>query len=234
MDVNTSIGEVKSEFNDVINSLALSNPDLNLSSDHQGNCPENEFITSEQESYVKGFDEALQNIHLKEQFHLSEPVPNNCGVQVNCFNSQYYKQSMHPHPHGTYEPAGPIYPDKNSISRSKSLGYFGPYGEDLKPFSDPLSLYPNYDALSTISPFHFVTDMEEQEHLKRERKRVRNRLAASKCRKKRLEREARLEEDVKTKEDDFVDLKTKRVTLEKEVLELKHTLQSHHLEGCNV
>ena len=203
---------------------------MELPPEHQHSCPEDEFITSEQESYAKGFDEALQNIHLKEQFQLSEPVPNTCNLPVNCFNQQY----IHPHPPANYEPTDPIYPDKNSISRSKSLGYYGPYGEDLKPFSDPLSLYPTYDGLTTISPFHFVTDMEEQEHLKRERKRVRNRLAASKCRKKRLEREAKLEEDVKTKEDKFVDLKTRKVTLEKEVLELKHTLQSHHLDGCNV
>ena len=232
MESNSAPADVvKSEHNAAMNSL----PSVQCAEDmHMQPTSPHEFITSEQESYVKGFDEALQNIHLKEQFLLPDPtngiVPN-CNLPSEYYSSNFFKHaanpnydSIHSYFHGAKDP----------LSRSKSFGYASPFGEDMNTASDHLSIYPAYDSISPFPPFHFITDMEEQEHLKRERKRIRNRLAASKCRKKRLEREARLEEDVKSKEDDFTELKNRKLLLEKEVLELKNTIQSHHLEGCNV
>ena len=232
MDSNsTSSDVVKSELNGVINSLSnLHCPDdMQIQTDSP-----NEFITREQESYAKGFDEALQNIHLKEQFQLPDPndaTVSNCNLPSEYYSSNFFKHSTDPN----YESLHSYFQGaKNPVSRSKSFGYVSPFGDDMNVSPDHMSIYPAYDSISPFPPFHFITDMEEQEHLKRERKRIRNRLAASKCRKKRLEREARLEEDVKSKEDDFSELKNRKLLLEKEVLELKNTLQSHHLEGCNV
>ena len=51
-------------------------------------------------------------------------------------------------------------------------------------------------------------DMETQERIKAERKKLRNRVAASKCRKRKLERIARLEDkvkDLKTQNSDFTE-----------------------------
>ena len=228
MESNSApVDVVKSELNGAISSL----PNVHCAEDLQIQSGSPGEITSEQESYVKGFDEALQNIHLKEQFQLPNAIVPNCNLPSEYYSSNFFKQSTNPN----YESINSYFHgSKNPVCRSKSFGYTSPFGEDMNSASDHLPIYPAYDSISPFPPFHFITDMEEQEHLKRERKRIRNRLAASKCRKKRLEREARLEEDVKSKEDDFSELKNRKMLLEKEVLELKNTIQSHHLEGCNV
>eukprot|EP00800_Vazella_pourtalesii_P008355 TRINITY_DN22016_c0_g1_i1.p1 TRINITY_DN22016_c0_g1~~TRINITY_DN22016_c0_g1_i1.p1 ORF type:complete len:228 (+),score=52.61 TRINITY_DN22016_c0_g1_i1:119-802(+) len=227
MEANTPVDAVKSELHNGVASL----PALSQREDFQNDNPHPEFITSEQESYAKGFDEALQSIHMKEQFQITDQPNSVPPLQQEYFPPDYFKQG---HPPSNYENVQTFFEGtKNSICRSKSFGYISPYGEEMNS-PDPLSIYPNYDPITNFPPFHFITDMEEQEHLKRERKRIRNRLAASKCRKKRLEREARLEEDVKLKVDDFVELKNRKTVLEHEVSELKNRIQSHYHEGCNV
>ncbi|KAI6656917.1 transcription factor AP-1 [Oopsacas minuta] len=228
METNANVDVVKSELHNTKAALSIV---PNGGGEFQNNNSNTEYITKEQESYAKGFDEALQSIHFKEQFQLSDPTNAAPSLQNDYFSSDFFKQnSTTPN----FDNLQTLFQGaKNSIARSKSYGYISPYGEDMNS-QDPLSIYPNYDPIPNFPPFHFITDMEEQEHLKRERKRIRNRLAASKCRKKRLEREARLEENVKSIEDDFLELKNRKLILEKEVLELKNTIQSHSQEGCNV
>ncbi|KFO22597.1 Putative protein KIAA1683 [Fukomys damarensis] len=71
------------------------------------------------------------------------------------------------------------------------LGGSGFKGED-EPQTVPE--VPSFGESPPLSPI----DMDTQERIKAERKRLRNRIAASKCRKRKLERISRLEEKVKT------------------------------------
>uniref|UniRef100_A0A3Q3IXN1 Transcription factor Jun n=1 Tax=Monopterus albus TaxID=43700 RepID=A0A3Q3IXN1_MONAL len=64
---------------------------------------------------------------------------------------------------------------------------------DTKILTSGCQILPNGCCMATLSPI----DMETQERIKAERKRLRNRVAASKCRKRKLERISRLEERVK-------------------------------------
>lgn len=77
-------------------------------------------------------------------------------------------------------------------------------------------------------------NMESQELLKLERKRMRNRVAAHKCRKRKLERIAKLEDKVKTLKGENTDLSQMLVKLKEEVCILKQKVMKHHHNGCPI
>ncbi|XP_063311413.1 transcription factor Jun-like [Pelobates fuscus] len=77
-------------------------------------------------------------------------------------------------------------------------------------------------------------DLETQERIKAERKRLRNRIAASKCRKRKLERIARLEEKVKVLKSQNSDLASTASLLREQVSQLKHKVLSHVTNGCQI
>lgn len=77
-------------------------------------------------------------------------------------------------------------------------------------------------------------DMECQEKIKLERKRYRNRVAASKCRKRKLERIALLEGKVKMLKSENAELSQSVSSLRERVYRLKQELMQHVQCGCNV
>lgn len=83
-------------------------------------------------------------------------------------------------------------------------------------------------------PIHEVTDPELQERLKCERKKMRNRIAASKCRKRKLEKEAELEDKVKHLKKKNGDLSSQLLGLKEEVKELKVKIMHHVNAGCKI
>lgn len=83
-------------------------------------------------------------------------------------------------------------------------------------------------------PIHEVADPELQERLKSERKKMRNRIAASKCRKRKLQKEAELEDKVKILKKKNTDLSSQMQGLKEEVKELKVKIMSHVNAGCNI
>ncbi|XP_063687462.1 transcription factor Jun-like [Bolinopsis microptera] len=86
----------------------------------------------------------------------------------------------------------------------------------------------------TQIPIHEVADPELQERLKSERKKMRNRIAASKCRKRKLQKEAELEDKVKILKKKNGDLSTQLQGLREEVKGLKVKIMSHVHAGCNI
>ncbi|XP_016334027.1 transcription factor AP-1-like, partial [Sinocyclocheilus anshuiensis] len=70
-------------------------------------------------------------------------------------------------------------------------------------------------------------DMESQERIKAERKRMRNRVAASKCRKRKLERISRLEDKVKTLKSQNSELASTANMLREQVAQLKQKVMNH-------
>ncbi|OCU00878.1 transcription factor jun-D [Xenopus laevis] len=107
-------------------------------------------------------------------------------------------------------------PDVSQAGASQSGGSAGGTGESGSPL--------------TLSPI----DLETQERIKAERKRLRNRIAASKCRKRKLERIARLEEKVKVLKSQNSDLASTASLLREQVSQLKQKVLSHVTNGCQI
>lgn len=76
--------------------------------------------------------------------------------------------------------------------------------------------------------------METQEKIKLERKRQRNRVAASKCRKRKLERISKLEDKVKILKGENSDLASVVKNLKEHVFQLKQQVIEHIGSGCNI
>uniref|UniRef100_A0A0E9X286 Transcription factor Jun n=3 Tax=Anguilla anguilla TaxID=7936 RepID=A0A0E9X286_ANGAN len=77
-------------------------------------------------------------------------------------------------------------------------------------------------------------DMESQERIKAERKRMRNRIAASKCRKRKLERISRLEDKVKNLKSQNSELASTANMLREQVAQLKQKVMNHVNSGCQL
>lgn len=86
------------------------------------------------------------------------------------------------------------------------------------------------DGSPPMSPI----DMEDQERIKAERKRLRNRLAATKCRKRKLERISRLEDKVKVLKNDNAGLSSTASLLRDQVAQLKQKVLTHVSSGCQL
>merc|ERR1712018_43945 len=81
-----------------------------------------------------------------------------------------------------------------------------------------------------ISPI----DMESQEIIKLERKRLRNRLAASKCRKRKLERISNLDEKVEDLKSENTELMGIVKKLKDSICNLKQEVMEHVQHGCQI
>jgi len=140
----------------------------------------------------------------------------------------------------------------------ESMGNFGSSGEDPFAFtngnlndgfdSNPPSIsssilsdsfdlkeeapqtVPQCPSTSDVTPI----DMEHQEVIKTERKRLRNRVAASKCRKRKLERIARLEDKVNSLKNQNLELTNSANSLRQQVADLKSKVITHVNSGCQL
>lgn len=84
------------------------------------------------------------------------------------------------------------------------------------------------------SPSFCPVDMDDQERQKLERKRQRNRVAASKCRKRKLERISKLEDKVKLLKGENSDLGGVVMNLKQHVVQLKQQILEHVNAGCRI
>ena len=87
----------------------------------------------------------------------------------------------------------------------------------------------NSSTLSTVP-----IDLQKQELVKTERKKHRNRVAASKCRKRKLERESNLQETVDELKTRNVELGEIAAKLRQQVCDLKLQVMDHVKSGCEV
>jgi hypothetical protein len=95
-------------------------------------------------------------------------------------------------------------------------------------FEDSLQVVPN--GTPPLPPI----DLELQEAVKSERKRQRNRMAASKCRRRKLEKEAELEKKVSDLKATNSDLLNEALELRKQICQLKEQVMKHISGGCKV
>jgi len=84
------------------------------------------------------------------------------------------------------------------------------------------------------SPPMSPIDMDQQEAIKSERKRMRNRIAAHKCRRRKLERISKLEDKVANLKLHNAELNSNINMLKQQVAELKAKVLLHVNEGCDI
>ncbi|XP_014873591.1 transcription factor jun-D-like [Poecilia latipinna] len=105
--------------------------------------------------------------------------------------------------------------------------------QSVSAMKDEPQTVPDMQSCGDSPPLSPI-DMDNQERIKAERKKLRNRIAASKCRKRKLERISRLEEKVKTLKTQNTELASTASVLREQVAQLKQKVMSHVSSGCQL
>lgn len=84
------------------------------------------------------------------------------------------------------------------------------------------------------NPHMAPINLDIQDLIKRERKKLRNRIASSKCRKRKLEREGKLENKVKVLREKNIELNALANSLKQQICDLKQRVMEHVSEGCHI
>ncbi|XP_067114894.1 junB proto-oncogene, AP-1 transcription factor subunit a isoform X1 [Osmerus mordax] len=217
-------------------------------------------ITEEQEGFADGFVKALDDLHKMNQM----PPPNvsigNGGASTCPVASSVFGSSMQPE-HLEYTTLNSCTPNTNLTSASSypsaTISYLPHQYQHHQAaahashhFQHPLSgaslhtqrfggmkeepqTVPDMQS-SDGSPPMSPINMENQERIKAERKRLRNRLAATKCRRRKLERISRLEDKVKGLKTDNAGLSSTASVLREQVAQLKQKVMTHVNSGCQL
>lgn len=197
------------------------------------------FVTEEQEAYARGFVDALAELHdplvpIKDGVVPSQiPPTSKVGLALLAANSNSISSTFNSLPvtcqsltTTTSLPGGL---SVSSASRSpKTVSNIDMLLPRLKE-EEPQTV-PCMENTPPLSPIN----MEDQEVIKLERKRARNRVAARKCRTRKLERISRLEDRVKDLKGQNADLVTTATTLRDQVCKLKKQIIDHVNSGCQI
>merc|ERR1719450_1030152 len=211
-------------------------------------------VTEEQMMYAKGFEEALE--HLRQAKVLPE---GSNEATVAAANTLATLSAVHPAGPSIqisqdHQPTNLPLSLPNTIPVPKPLSrpnsgasgsydpelYQVPEGIKIKDEPDDQSLSggeSNYGSESMLSPNNAgmsPIDMESQEKIKLDRKRLRNRLAASKCRKRKLERISQLDERVAQLKTENADLAAVVKKMKSSVAVLKQEVMEHVNSGCEI
>uniref|UniRef100_A0A3Q2W4M1 Transcription factor Jun n=2 Tax=Haplochromini TaxID=319058 RepID=A0A3Q2W4M1_HAPBU len=187
-------------------------------------CPKN--VTDEQEGFAEGFVRALAELHHQNMpgtTNVSSPVYedlNTFNPAISTVSAPNYTTSAPTMSFSAAPPQLPIYgqPSPAQLPRLTALK------------EEPQTVPEMPGETPPLSPI----DMESQERIKAERKRMRNRIAASKCRKRKLERISRLEEKVKTLKSQNSELASTANMLREQVAQLKQKVMNHVNSGCQL
>ncbi|KAJ8338914.1 hypothetical protein SKAU_G00357000 [Synaphobranchus kaupii] len=202
--------------------------------------------TNEQEGFADGFVKALADLHKQNQL-MGAPMSPSSSIQ-----GPYQRNLMASGEMPIYTNLNSYNPNQITVSASYTGGQL-PYtaaghasglsGQGHRPHPHSRGLdapqtvpevpHPPGDPTSSppsLSPI----DLETQERIKAERKKLRNRIAASKCRKRKLERISRLEEKVKVLKTQNSDLASTASILREQVAQLKQKVMNHVTNGCQI
>ncbi|KAJ1205410.1 hypothetical protein NDU88_000845 [Pleurodeles waltl] len=209
-------------------------------------------ITQEQEGFADGFVKALADLHKQNQL-LGTPLSPSAASGLQ---GAPYPRSLHPSgevpvytnlssftpvpaaqlspPGSAYSGGGIAFPALQALPL-RHQPHRGPTGLEEPQTVPEGGPGPSIDPCGGVSPPSLSPmDPEAQERIKAERKRLRNRIAASKCRKRKLERIARLEEKVKVLKSQNSDLASTASLLREQVTQLKQKVLTHVTSGCQI
>lgn len=168
--------------------------------------------------------------------------------QYNCrFNNPQLTQSFARGPQYSYDSSNllrdvaspievsmPISDSTNIISEKVSHKQkFKRHCTTSSHWSTSTSLAPPSSLLTDTPPISPI-DMAQQEAIKLARKRARNRLAATRCRNRKLEKISRLQDRVNELKEQNVQLNRKAFDLRETVTRMKREVDSHVDNGCRL
>uniref|UniRef100_J3S9P1 Transcription factor JunD n=1 Tax=Crotalus adamanteus TaxID=8729 RepID=J3S9P1_CROAD len=187
----------------------------------------------DEQEFAAGFVKALEDLHNQNQLGGAGPVGGELPPAASLAQQQQQQQPPLP---PSAEP--PVYANLSTFSSAASFSSEGAYQAHprLQPppsLKDEPQIVPevaNFGDSPPLSPI----DMDTQERIKAERKRLRNRIAASKCRRRKLERISRLEEKVKSLKTQNTELASTANLLREQVAQLKQKVLSHVNSGCQL
>ncbi|XP_056263097.1 junB proto-oncogene, AP-1 transcription factor subunit b [Pseudoliparis swirei] len=223
----------------------------------------NRGITDEQEGFADGFVKALDELHKMNQMPPPNVSIGAGGVTTcSAVASSIFGSALQPEP-PIYTTLNAFCPNTSLSSASSyptaTISYLPPHQQshaqsvgthDTQSFHHALpgselhqqrlvalkeepQTVPDLlssDCSPPMSPINLVT----QERIKAERKRLRNRLAATKCRRRKLERISRLEDKVKGLKNDNMGLSNTASVLRDQVAQLKQKVLTHVSSGCQL
>lgn len=239
-----------------VSSLKLAPPDLEhlMIQSHQGlvttspvSNSGNPFIyrnqaTNEQEGFADGFVKALADLHKQNQLvgggHVSPSSPSSISLQASYQRNLVSGGDMPIYTNlSSYNPGHMPYPGGQiAYVSSAGQGGGGAPQPQIRSVDTPQIVpeAPHLPGDSMSPPSLAPIDLETHEQIKAERKKLRNRIAASKCRKRKLERISRLEEKVKVLKNQNSDLASTAAMLRQQVKQLKLKVMSHVTNGCQI
>lgn len=203
---------------------------------------------SDEQEFAEGFVKALEDLHKQSQLAAPGPphgAPHGPAGPPAPPGSAPAAAAAHPPAElAAAAPDAPVYANLSSFAGAAPAGPPAFPGEPaaFPPAPPPPRLAALKDEPQTVpdvpsfadSPPLSPIDMDTQERIKAERKRLRNRIAASKCRKRKLERISRLEEKVKALRSQNSELASTASLLREQVAQLKQRVLSHVTSGCQL
>ncbi|XP_049593178.1 junE proto-oncogene, AP-1 transcription factor subunit [Syngnathus scovelli] len=197
--------------------------------------------TNEQEGFADGFVKALADLHKQNQLvggHMSPSSSSNVSLQASYQRNLMSTSDVPIYTNLSSYNQGQLAYSGAQMTYSASSGHNG--GGTPQPHIRGLDApqtvpeVPHLPGDPTSPPSLSPIDLETQERIKAERKKLRNRIAASKCRKRKLERISRLEEKVKILKSQNSDLASTASMLREQVSQLKQKVMSHVTNGCQI
>lgn len=192
--------------------------------------------TVEEEEFAKGFEDTLEQLHHQDAIATSSSgnvVVTSVAPPVSSAPLQYTQLDVplhhahHPHQQVPVTSAPPV-----SLAVADHQHHVTAH-VGLVPHAqikeEPHTV-PSVSGSPPLSPIN----MECQERIKLERKRLRNRIAASKCRRRKLERISRLEDKVRSLKNENVELQAVVNKLRDQVCSLKQEVMEHVNSGCQI
>ncbi|KAM9315030.1 junB proto-oncogene, AP-1 transcription factor subunit a isoform 2-T2 [Pholidichthys leucotaenia] len=222
----------------------------------------NRGITEEQEGFAEGFVKALDDLHKMNQMAppnvsigtggVACPAPasvfgssvppepleyttlSSCTANPGLTSAGSYPSttiSYLPHQYRHQHPQAVAH---GSHHFQHALAGAGVHSQRFGGMKEEPQTVPDMQSSDNGSPPMSPVDLENQERMKAERKRLRNRMAASKCRRRKLERIARLEDKVKVLKTDNAGLSNTASLLREQVAQLKQKVMTHVSSGCQL
>ncbi|TRY55203.1 hypothetical protein DNTS_032678 [Danionella cerebrum] len=182
---------------------------------------------SDEQEFAEGFVKALEDLHKQNQLNggpvlgrLSNSSATDLPVYTNlsAYGSTTVNYTTDTIP---FPPPPPPPPPPPQIPTHPSA------------LKDEPQTVPDVQSFGDSPPLSPI-DMDTQERIKAERKKLRNRIAASKCRKRKLERISRLEDKVKSLKSQNTELASTASVLREQVAQLKQRVMNHVNNGCQL
>lgn len=211
------------------------NPTLATPTPSGGNYIFPKTVTEEQERYVQGFEDALKNLQTTTS---TKNEPNNTAIEtIERATAAHSSRTSNVKNASPQRPSSSASGSMDSASDLRIKEELDDelddedFDEDDDYSDEEQQQKPKGRKRSlNMNPI----DMASQEKIKLERKRMRNRLAASKCRKRKLERISQLEIKVKDLKGENAELANVVKKLKESVYTLKQEVIQHANNGCQI